>query len=303
MKKQLIQKGAIVVIVLLLFVAFIQYREYKNTHFAVDQKTFHVKNSMDQIMQDIYQEYPSLSLEDAFHYGIGVDVSKDIPLVNERRDIKIDKVWLNFGNIFLLYSVDLLKGDKSLKEIPSLKVGKIIMHRDNGPDFIATMDSNDLSPKKDMETYNHRVYQHFLKAYNFSNVTFTSVDDVKHFKENYLDHVTSITLDNVKMVLGKKETALNNIKLPVSFNFDKYSVKTIPINKEIHLGDTLVKIKDYQKFFDHGELNYEAVNGSSNIINMIADVKVNGKNVVNWDKTEGISKEFILANGKQYFPN
>ena len=102
MKKQLIQKGAIVVIVLLLFVAFIQYREYKNTHFAVDQKTFHVKNSMDQIMQDIYQEYPSLSLEDAFHYGVGVDVSKDIPLVNERRDIKIDKVWLNFGNIFLL---------------------------------------------------------------------------------------------------------------------------------------------------------------------------------------------------------
>lgn len=128
---------------------------------------------------------------------------------------------------------------------------------------------------------------------------------LNNFQKDYLNHVTSISLDDVTMVLGKKKTALDNIKLPVGFNFDKYLVKTIPINKEIQLGDTKVKVENYQKYFNHGELNYKADTGNINdVLSIVADVHVEGRSkTYNWDTDQSIPKTLSLRNGKQYFPS
>jgi hypothetical protein len=306
LKKSHIQKGAIVIVVLLLFIGFIQYRDYKNTHFAVDKKTFNVKKSMDEIMKEVYKENPQL--EGAFKYGVGVNLNKEVPIVSERREMKIEKAWLTVGMIYLTYSIDLHKEDKSLKNIPVLQAKKIIFHRDNGPDFTASIHLEDFGPPEKMKvTYNDRVYQSFIKAFQYDDLKFDGdyQNQIDNFKENYLNHVTSITLADPQMVKGKKKIALDNIKLPVDFNFDKYLVKTIPINKELQLGDNKVVMENYKKYFNHGELNYKASNGAmKNILTIAADVKVKGgSKTVNWETDQSIPKIFHLNDGKQFFPS
>lgn len=315
MKKSLIRKGAIVVVVLLLFIGYIQYRDYKNTHFAVDKKAFHVKGSMDTVIKDINKNFSGI--EGAFKYHIAVDVNKEVPLVGERRELKIEKAWLSPGFVYLFYSVNLLKNDQSLKDIPTLQVGKITFHRDNGPDFSSALGENQfqiMNPSPDkkgkelQETFDHRVYQNLLTLLNLDmanmNVDFNDQKSSKDFQKKYLEHVTSVTLSDVHMVLGKTKTAVSDIQFPASFNFDKYLVKTIPINKDIQLGDMKIKMKDYKKYYDHGELDYTSEDNTvDNIVSMKADVNVNGApKDINWDSFGDMDNTLFIREGKQYFP-
>ncbi|MGV3488568.1 MAG: hypothetical protein ACO1OC_08300 [Tuberibacillus sp.] len=307
MKQSLIQKGAIVVGVLLLFIGFIQYRDYRNTHFSVEKKTFNVKPSMSQVMKDIYKDYPDL--EGVFRYGIGVEVNKEVPLVGERRDLRIEKAWLAPGGLYLIYSVNLLKGDKTLDDIPELDVGNIAFHRDNGPDFTLSFlkGNTGTRPQKVKDTYNRRVYQYFVQPYDYQSAAkFTDEKTFNHFESHYLEHVKSVTLKNVKAVKKKKKTKVEDIPFSASFNMDKYLIKTVPVNRKIQLGDEIsVNIKDYQQFFNHGVLNYEAENGRmGSIISIVANVHFKGgSTLINWNEDNSIPKTFSLVDGQQFFPN
>ncbi|MFC4619742.1 hypothetical protein ACFO4N_13575 [Camelliibacillus cellulosilyticus] len=294
MLPSILKKAAVVVVVLLLFVVFIQYRDYKSDHFKVDQAAFKVKDSMNAVMQEEYDAIPTLQAAD--RYGITDELNKDITLVDVRRNVRFKKIWLAPGQIYVLYSMNLLKTDQSFKEVPRLEVGKIIFHRLKGKDFTADTKGDTDNPQLHAapEVYLHRVYQRLVNGFNY-NLPLNVIQDNHSFQKDYLDQVDAVTLSDVQVVVGKKKIPIDDVRLPASFHFDKYFIKSIPINRMLHLKGTTVQFNNYKKYFDHSELDFTASHASDTITGFNADIEYARKTGAN-----SMTQFFNLGMGKIY---
>jgi len=303
LKKSWLQKIGIALGVVLLFVGYLQYREFKNSHFAVDKKAFNVKDSMNEVFADIYKTNPLL--KNVFKYGIAVNVNKEVPIVGEGRTLRIEKAWLSSGGIYLLYSLDVLKKDQSVNDIPALQIKNVIFHRDNGPDFTMSVihdQADQILIIKD--TYNYRLYQQYMENLDFRNMSFSSEEERDQFMDDYVNHIRSVTLDGVKLVKGNQEVAVDDIRFPASFNIDKYLIKTIPVHQTISANGLTFQLENYQQYFDHGELNYKVeTEESTSTIWVSADIKIKGrpKNYIQEDVDDPAL--FYIDGFSLYFPD
>ena len=287
----LLKKIGILIVILLVFIGYLQYKNYKENHFAVDKKKFNVKDSFAAVMASDYSNIPFL--ENADHYDIVDTLDKEVPLVNMRRDLRIEKVWLSMDNLYILTSFKLSQDDKSLDDIPEIRIGKLVFHRDNGKDFPYSTpemkygESGTLvqAPQGlERRTFNHRVYQSQVISMDFSGAFYGDED-----YEKAINSINKVTLSDVKLVekqKGKKkdkQTSVDDITIPISFNLDKYLVKTIPIHQELAINNSKIVFKSYELYFDHGALKYD-IKGNSSPIEMTANFKLDGKGASSFDE-------------------
>ncbi|GGH88820.1 hypothetical protein JOD43_004387 [Pullulanibacillus pueri] len=307
----LLIKIGVVVIVLLLFIGYLKYQDYQKDHFVVDKKSFNVKTSFSAVMQEDYDKIPTLKNADRYH--IVETVNKDIPIVKMQRDLRIEKVWLVAGRVYILTSFKLLKTDRSLEDVPKLTIHKFIFHRKNGPDFTydigkSEINADGVSPLKlTQRTFDHRVYQSQVLPFEF-NGTDKEKDAIKKAD---LNAIYKLTLAGMQLITNQKgeakKTAIKDITVPAQFNFEKYLIDTLALNKKLTIDDVTLTFKSYRQYYDHGELNYKVEN-PGHMVKLDATTQFDGKipepidenskNIVfgEFNLTHGTAGEFDIYN-------
>lgn len=219
MKKNLPAK---LIILALLFIAFFGYNAYNrwnHSHFTVDSKAFHIVKSYQALIQNQKKMSPQVSL--AYQYQLLKTINRTVTLPNLKRKVTIHKVWYNQPNLYLLYSVNLLKSDKKPADVPQLNFTNIIFHSTHHT-MVKTNAMNitmsNTHPGFDSEVYHDELYRGIL-------LQSTSSGDPNKFY-NVLNHLGRIDLTGSSLIVPNKGyVVLNNLK---------------KVNYEYHQGDDVL---------------------------------------------------------------
>ncbi|WEG13504.1 hypothetical protein PU629_03810 [Pullulanibacillus sp. KACC 23026] len=259
------KKIGMVALVLVIFLVYMKFNDYKTKHFKVNAKTFHVQSSKADLLKDEFSAMPLL--EPANQYHIMMDESVDVPLVNMQRTLHIEKAWLNEGFLYVLYSIDLRNSDKTLTDVPTLSFNKIRLHFSNGKTVDVTTNEDPSVNTPSRLTYNYKVYDEKLLGLEVDPGALQLKGN-----ENYMDVLNKIDkatlLDPTLEVKGQPKTSLSNISFPVKLNQDKYYVGSNPINKEMKVKGTTIQFTKVKKYYDHDELEFKTLNNKKHLVNL-----------------------------------
>lgn len=129
MKKR-VKKIMLAAAILLILFIIIEVIQFKQNHFNVDKETFAPRSSLDEVLKEQYKKIEGLAAADKYH--ITTESNKKINVPNMRRSITFDKVWLNYGGVYILYSITIRQDDKNLAAIPKMTFDKVILNMDDG---------------------------------------------------------------------------------------------------------------------------------------------------------------------------
>lgn len=275
MSPSTLKKIGLVVVILVAFFSYLKLSEVKAKHFKVDVKSFHVKPTETALLKTEFSAMPNL--DSANHYHIMMDENVTVPLVNMRRTLHIEKVWLHESFLYVLYSVDLKNTDKTLADLPKFSFSKIQLHCKNGKTLNVSPNDSLLGvPPTSRATYNYRVYGEVAYGFEFSRkglLTLKSRQDLL----NDLKKIDKVTLLNPTIELRNKKTALKPITFPAKLNQDKYYVGSKPVkNKEINVKGATIQFEKVKTYFDHKELEYKVITNKNHFISMASSVQTFG---------------------------
>lgn len=233
----------------MLLIAFIGYNIYTNqsNKHKADPKVFNVKESWRQVMNEEYDQHMGLKLADQFDLTKNTDQTIELP--NQHRQLKIHKLlYPTPGWVYVLYSVNLRKGDKSPKNIPKLTFSNVLFRASNGEKLKTSIQQENRPTNQDKEdkdiAYNGRLYRSMILHPDFS--------DIQMKQEGFLEMIKSlqsITLKNAALTYEVKQKADETNKSQKNDNripLDNFAVKinndatdrtlfTVPIHKQITL--------------------------------------------------------------------
>lgn len=259
-----IRKIALVVVLLMALFIYLKFHDYNAKHFKVNAKSFHLKTTKETLLESEFHGIPLLNSANIDHIMMNEDV--DIPLVDQRRTLHIEKAWLKDNFLYVLYSVDLKNTDQTLADVPKLSFSKIQLHFNNGHTVNLNLNQNNPGIKPPSRfTYNYRVYDEVFVGFRLNPQMLSTTS--KLFLDQ-LDKIDKVTLLNPSIELRHHNTSLNPITFPAKLNRDKYYVGTTPINKEITVRGTTIQFKNVKNYYDHKELEY-TVSPNKNHLSML----------------------------------
>ncbi|TCP22121.1 hypothetical protein EV207_1379 [Scopulibacillus darangshiensis] len=226
--------------------------QYNGQHFEIDKKAFKPESSFENLMKEQYGRLDYLAEADRYH--ITTNLGKEVEVPKMRRAITFHKIWLNNMGTYLLYSLNIRQDDKKPKDLPKLHFNKVIFNLDNGkrktintPNWIDT----------GRNTLDHDFYRgiFFQPQMGFSN-------DQYHKYQTMLEHVTSVTLMNPKLISSDKEVTLKDIVLPANLNKDKWLIKKARLDQSWEVSPKLkVHFTSYEKYYNYTKVNVELTGG------------------------------------------
>lgn len=269
-----LKKIGLVIIVLVAFFIYLKFNDYKAKHFKVDAKSFHVKTSKAALLNDDFSVMPLLEPANRFH--IMMDENVDVPLVNMRRTLHIEKAWLNEGFLYVLYSIDLKNTDKTLADVPKLSFSKIQLHFNNGKTVNVTTSDVQLGKTPSSRlTYNYRVYDELFCGIQLTPQDLLNATSSKAFLNN-LKKIDKVTILDPMIELKNHKTSIRSITFPIKLNQDKYYVGSNPINKEINVKGATIQFEKVKNYFDHKELEYKISNNKNHIVSLEFSLNADG---------------------------
>lgn len=263
-RKPTIQKLLLVGVVLLFFIAYLQYSAYKKTHFHIKQSAFSGVSSWKAFIKLEAEQVSGLGLADHFH--LLKPVNKDIQVTGLNRDIKIEKIWLTEGRLYLVYSINLESTDQSIDKLPRLNIRTATFQTKDGNPL-----NVDLSPMTERQSINfghaigHRLYRGLY--FNINHISGikqkqSSID----FYKNVMPKVNALTFKQVSLVSSDKSPySLQNIHAPVQFISSSKLLETVSINKTYTLEPGIkMKLKQANLFIYGTSISYDLINNKKN---------------------------------------
>ncbi len=283
MNASTLKKIGMVLLVLAAFFILIKVNDDRAKHFHVNAKTFHVKSTKNTLLQTEFKFMPLL--EPANQYHIMMNENVDVPLVNMRRTLHIEKAWLHPDFLYVLYSVDMKKSDQTLADVPQLQFSKIQFHFKDGKTLDVTTTPTGFqagSSPNLRSTYDHKVYGEVLCGIPFNPQVFKArnIEAVM----NKIKQIDKVTLINPTILLKEQKSAVDAITFPIQLNQDKYYVSSQPINKKIQVKGATIRFNQIKTYYDHSELDYQTVANPNHLLNIEFDVKPKGSNQPQGDR-------------------
>lgn len=262
-----LKKIGLVILVLVVFFIYLKVNDYRTKHFKVDAKTFHVQPTKQALLNQEFKVMPLLVPANKYHIMINENVN--IPLVDMRRNLHIEKSWLYGNSLYLMYSVDLRDTDHSLSDVPKLSFSKIRLHFSNGKTVTLTLTNHNqqlpFNTPATRFTYGHRVYD---EMFNYLPLTQKLSVSTNTDYLNAIKKINSATLIDPTMTVNKKKTLLDPITFPISLNQENYYVDSQPINKTITVKGAKIQFESVKTYFDHKELNYKTIQNPNHITSL-----------------------------------
>lgn len=298
MSSSTLKKVGLVVVILVAFFSYLKLSEVKAKHFKVDLKAFHDKPTETALLKSEFSGIPNL--DSANRYHIMMDENMNVPLVNMRRTLHIEKVWLNESFLYVLYSVDLKNTDKTLADLPKFSFSKIQLHCKNGKTLNVSPNDSLLGvTPTSRATYNYRVYGEVAYGFEFPRKDLLTLKSRQDFL-NELKKIDKVTLLNPTLELRNKKTALKPITFPAKLNQDKYYVGSKPINKVINVKGATIQFEKVKTYYDHKELEYKVINNKKHFISMASSVQTFGGDP---SVPDAYTSDLIFNSHTMYFEN
>lgn len=269
--------GMKIIPVLLLFGAFLVYLNWSQNSeptFEIN-KEFTEVQSETKVFKQISQELTGSFIPIEYHLFQDVDLEK--VLVEERRTLEIEKVWMQDNYLHLIYSLDMLPEDQNEKEIPQLTINGLSLHSKENSIALNVNQSSNMRSNTIPQSY---VYKH--KLYRGIAIDMVgSEEEFDEFQQVYeWNNIDYITLQNPEMVKdSKKGETLNSISFDTSLNpqFDQ-TLEAFELNKTTNLDNGLqVKWKDLMFRMHHLTLSFQLEKTEEILQGITLDTVSNGK--------------------------
>lgn len=183
--------------VLIVFIGYLYFSQGRDEHFKVDSQAFPVIDSFEGLMANQASNMKGLSQAEKDRSIKHLDQTIKLP---DKRDLQLHRVWLTpdaNGGIYLLYSVNVLKGDKQPKDVPTLTAKRMTFTFKSGssPVHFAV-------GKKDVfeNVYQKRLYRGVI-LYPENKPRGTFADPLK-----------SVTLENVELQSNEEKLNVKNLR-------------------------------------------------------------------------------------------
>jgi len=300
LRKSTLTKVGLVLFLLLLFIGYNVYLKWEKTHFTVDAEAFNVKDSLDQVMEEEYKWIEGLQLADQFNKLKNVDISRELP--NQQRDISLHKTWFLPGGFFVLYSINLQKGDENPQDIPELNYSKVTMKSSDGETkTFQTLQNNDIretirDDDYEGEVLDKRLYRSLLLVIDPERIQDDDTQDLEHFFENMnkimLHEATLNYHENNENNSDDSGKLIDNLAVSMDFNFEDYEYATIPIHQEILLDNgRKLQFGDLDVSAYQNTLYFAMEENNASLKNMEANIVWDGREGEEYPSTYDITKE------------
>jgi hypothetical protein len=298
MSTSTLKKVGLVAVILAVFFSYLKLSDVKARHFKVDAKSFHVKPTKTALLKSEFNGIPIL--DSANRYHIMMDENVNVPLVNMRRTLHIEKVWLSESFLYVLYSVDLKNTDKTLTGVPKLNFSKIQLHYSNGKNLNVTTDDSQIGiPLPSRQTYNYRVYGEVVCGFHIPQQDLIKATSGQDFL-NKLKKIDKVTLLNPTIELKNHKTSLSPITFPAKLNQDKYYVGSKPINKVVNVNGATIQFDKVNNYYNHKELDYKVINNKNHFVSLEFNVKTDGGDP---SLPNTYTSDLVFNNHTMYFGN
>jgi hypothetical protein len=178
-------------------------------------------------------------LKRAEDLGLTTNYDVEIPIADIERSLFIEKIWYTPKAVKIFYSIDLGREGYQLRYAED---------SENTIDKIPTIHFLFASPSVGDEQHNNTPYHNELslgEGVVFENRIYHQVN-VEPFidqQRNLISKVDKAVLKNVMVQLQGKKNELDDITLPLQVNLTQEVIKTIPINQESTVMDTLIRLE------------------------------------------------------------
>ncbi|WP_347552109.1 hypothetical protein ABFG93_07930 [Pseudalkalibacillus hwajinpoensis] len=246
--------------VLILFSAFLVYLNWSQESeptFEINEN-FEEVQSEDKAIKEIIRGLTGSNL--ATEYDLFTDVDHETFLLEERRTLKVEKVWFQYNVLHLIYSVDLLQKDKRNLDIPYLQFDKVSLHSENKEISLKLDQSLGMGPNWLAQGYvsGHRMYRGVAIDIAGSEQNF---EELQHVYE--WDDIDHITIETPKIIhVSNEESVIDSFSINASLDpaYDQ-PLKTFKLNESTKLLENSELVwRELMLTIDHANLSFQLKN-------------------------------------------
>jgi hypothetical protein len=125
-KREQLKKGIPILIVVIILFIFMDRVNNTEATFEVNEDEFSVVDSLEELNEKFYERIDGLAVAEQYDKVKSFDI--EIPVLGEKRTLKVEKAWYFYHRIFVLYSLNVLPHDDKPEMIPSLTFSNITYH-------------------------------------------------------------------------------------------------------------------------------------------------------------------------------
>jgi hypothetical protein len=263
------KKVLIGAVLLIGFVFFTQYKKNAEPAWEVNRENFQVVESWKELLQMETLKFEYLKFATKFDSLKDHNIS--VPLINEHREMHIEKTW-NYGyQFYLLYSVDINERDKNEMDVPGLTVGKIVFSTSEGEEVEVPAEYNNGETSSSGYVYKHRLYRSLMIYPNYETL---KEEDWEKIRDS-----VRFELNDLYMSKGGDSELLKPIafkKSPEEMDEIPETIAALPINQVLEMNDhTTVKFRDLEIYKMGSRFSLEHKIGNDTIF-FIGELKRNG---------------------------
>ncbi|HEX6923093.1 MAG TPA: hypothetical protein VF149_04650, partial [Bacillales bacterium] len=262
MSKSLLTKIAAVVVILAAFIGYNIYSNWDQTHFSANPETFNIKDSYQAVLKAQNQRFRNLNL--AREFGLPKQVNQSVILHGKHRKITVHEIWFRSPSVFLLYSINLHKGDKDESDVPELQFSSMQIETTAGKSINAAINTDVKRGHPEQGVvYNGKLYRGVFLFPDFDETNSRILGSILNLRKN----INKITLKNPALISGEdNKTRIGGLSPAYNYNYKDYKVIELPLNEKITFDTgTTIKFSRFQAWIQFNKLDFTIESGKSNI--------------------------------------
>ncbi|HEX6923673.1 MAG TPA: hypothetical protein VF149_07605, partial [Bacillales bacterium] len=262
MNKSLLAKIGFVVVILAAFIGYNIYSKWDETHFSANPETFKIKDSYQAVLEAQNQRYRNLNL--AREFDLTKQVNQSVILHGKDRKITVHEIWFTDPRTYILYSINLHKGDKDESDVPELQFSSMQIDTTGGKSINADINANVKRGHSERGVvYNGKLYRGVFLYPDFDDRDFRTLGKILNFRKN----INKITLKKPVLVSGEdNKTRIGGLSPAYNYNYKDNKVIEVPLNEKITFDTgTTIKFSRFQAWIQFNKLDFTIESEKSNI--------------------------------------
>ncbi|MBN8209151.1 hypothetical protein JI666_10385 [Bacillus sp. NTK071] len=224
--------------VLILFGGFLFYLNWSQN----SEPTFKINENFNELQSEseVFKQI-SQGLTGSYipsEYNLFLDVELEKLLVEERRTLKIEKVWSQYDFLFLIYSIDVLQEDQRNEDLPQFTFDELSLHSGDNTISIEVNSTSVMRPNEISKdyVYKHRMYRGIAVNMAGSEKAYDDLQQVYQW-----DNIDQITVKRPKMLYdSSKGQAFESFSFETSLNLQyNQTLEVFDLNKTTNMDNNL----------------------------------------------------------------
>ncbi|WLD91506.1 hypothetical protein [Alkalihalobacillus sp. AL-G] len=267
------------VIVVVFFLISENFQEKERASLAVDSEKFNVVDTKEELEEKLMRGVPFYNPEDLKmikKYKLMTELEDMVvPVLEENRTIRLEKVWEeNFGFI-VTYSLNLLPEDKGPESIPYLTMDRISLKAEGKDPLELGIEMRSDSEYEWVNrgiVFEDRIYRTIWVETNGNGQIFETLnkwveeDEALKSMDDAIHTIDQVSFEDIELVhigenSSRKKTQIQNLTFNMQLGKSNQVLQSIKLNKTVDLGNGIqVLYKRLDMRLRHSQMYLEFVN-------------------------------------------